>query len=784
MNNSSNSINYIHIGESAINWRFQKLACTVTCAKAEPLNSFDKVICGLLSLDECLSLEQLGNLMGFNVIDNPDAHVYKDSSEYSILAAAISNLEQYELISSQVLPFEAITRYSLTEKGRIALSTGKKLSYETPQIDVIIDNLCNNKESYIFLSKLSATPCDDSSDINVENLKELVSVQHPDIADHTKGKTVDNVYVNESTSFEIVMPLSIHYDYKSKQYFIDCNSLPNAELISNIINQQTDLKDAILSKFFEGFEESIIFKPKFQQVLEEEGVNGLYLESRKRILGIQDFYNYLDEEIPSDASEVYFFLPYMDEKAHKTMVSFAQHHRNQIICVEFPNGDKRFFDYANDNLIYRKANKLRTDSLCVCDTNVFYNTVDFVIDYKGKSYNFNIVSKESGIRYRTDIIKSSTLNRAIESISENLCTKIDDIIAKPTRKSILNIVSRGKGLYTYSGGKCQNNEKYNLFSDKVKIVIQQWREQLLSEIENIRVASLTKSNRYQISAKLADIENQCKDLAEDLIPQINELKKKLTDSLTRDPQIIKQYGFVLDTSVYMEDPYILQRIDRVKFAIILPQPVKDELDDIDHRNDEVKRQKAHVALNIINNLLRDQLPFLIWEKEADLSLLPNGFDYGKKDNHIMCAALKYEQNQRFKAVGIVIKDGNFETDAWGIGLTTYSIDQFFDFIDENRTEVSIPLDQEMPDELKRILVNGYNNCLLQSKEVLMSMLVSAIKKENPDFSTALYGFPKFKKLCEAYPSIIKVYTNRSNALCIKMIAENDISDSNKDGSTK
>ena len=772
MSNMLDSNNYIEIGESTLTWRFQKIKCTVTCANAELLNSFDKVICGLLSIDEALSIEQLGYLMGLNVIDNPASRVYKDNSEYNILAAAIRNLEQYELISNQVLPFETITRYSLTEKGKLALITGKKFSYEMPEVDVFIDKLFNNKESYKYLPMLDATPIDNDSSINMEEVSSIVSIQHPDLVDNSKGKTVDNIYVNESSSFEVVLHLSILYDYRTKNYFINCNSL-NGEHISAIINQHYDVKNAILSEFFNGFEESVIYKPKYQFELEDNVRSNTTDESDKLFYGVQDFYKCLDEEIPGDALEVYFFLPYMDEKFHEIMSSFAQHRKHQIICAEFVNGEDKFIDYTNDNLIYRKTHKLRTDSLCVCDTNVFYTPVDFVIDYESKSYSLKIVTKSSEVRYRTDILKSTTLSRTIESISRSLCTVIDDIIAKPTRKSILYIINRGNCLHTYSGGECQNNELFNVYADKVQVLVQQWKERLLNEIENIRVSLLNKSDYNQISTKLADVESQCKDLAEDLIPQINEIKKTIRSSFVTVPKVMKQHGFVLDTSVYMEDPYILKRIDQTKFTIILPQPVKEELDDIDHSQNEVKKEKAHIALGLINSMLRDRSPLLLWEMEADLSLLPNGFNHGKKDNHIMCAALKYERTHKFESVGIVIKDGNFETDAWGLGLKTYTIDQFLDFLDGKNDEFVNLSNFEMPDDLWTVLVSGYNNCLKNSKEVLMGMLVSSIKAENPGFSTTLYGFSKFKELCEAFPSLIKVYRNKSQALCVKLLMATD-----------
>jgi ribosomal protein S7 len=75
----------------------------------------------------------------------------------------------------------------------------------------------------------------------------------------------------------------------------------------------------------------------------------------------------------------------------------------------------------------------------------------------------------------------------------------------------------------------------------------------------------------------------------------------------------------------------------------------------------------------------------------------------------------------------------------------------------------------MPKVLAKIMKKAYKSCKKETDEVLVAKFVTAIKTTKPDFKKNTFGYPKFKDLCEAYPSEIELYQNSNNALCIRLI---------------
>ena len=57
----------IYIGHLNYDFIFSKVNYLATCTEAIPFTPFDKVICQLLTIDEQLSFEQIGEILGMNV---------------------------------------------------------------------------------------------------------------------------------------------------------------------------------------------------------------------------------------------------------------------------------------------------------------------------------------------------------------------------------------------------------------------------------------------------------------------------------------------------------------------------------------------------------------------------------------------------------------------------------------------------------------------------------------------------------------------------------------------
>ena len=86
----------IYLGYQELDWYYTKARYSATCTEAIEFTLFDKTICGLLQIDEHLSLEDIGRILGFNVIDNPSEKKYKDNAEYEILKERVIDTSEMQ----------------------------------------------------------------------------------------------------------------------------------------------------------------------------------------------------------------------------------------------------------------------------------------------------------------------------------------------------------------------------------------------------------------------------------------------------------------------------------------------------------------------------------------------------------------------------------------------------------------------------------------------------------------------------------------------------------------
>ena len=139
----------IYLGSVVIPWTYAIVDYSADCTEAIPFTPFDKVICGLLSIDEVLSFEQIAIILGLNVIDNPENNQYKDIAEYEILIEALTALCDFGMIEKGDNYF---SRCRLTEIGRECSTQGRKFkTTENKVFKLYFDLTTNNHEKAKFV---------------------------------------------------------------------------------------------------------------------------------------------------------------------------------------------------------------------------------------------------------------------------------------------------------------------------------------------------------------------------------------------------------------------------------------------------------------------------------------------------------------------------------------------------------------------------------------------------------------------------------------------------------
>lgn len=117
-----------YIGNVEFEWVYSVVHYTAECTVGVPFDLFDKTIVGILLVDEVLSIEEIGYILGMNLIHNPGKQQYKDDAEYDILRMALDSLKNFEMIDTGDIYYSACR---LTALGREYARRGMKFKQES-----------------------------------------------------------------------------------------------------------------------------------------------------------------------------------------------------------------------------------------------------------------------------------------------------------------------------------------------------------------------------------------------------------------------------------------------------------------------------------------------------------------------------------------------------------------------------------------------------------------------------------------------------------------------------
>ena len=129
----------------------------------------------------------------------------------------------------------------------------------------------------------------------------------------------------------------------------------------------------------------------------------------------------------------------------------------------------------------------------------------------------------------------------------------------------------------------------------------------------------------------------------------------------------KENIYIIDTNVFVNCPDIISRIGN-KYKIVVPAKVLEELDKLKLKVDIDKKNLNEAAKNINTAFVKHYSQM----EEADLSLLPKGFDRHNPDCMILSVALKYKNDNPI----LLTSDNMLQSRASGLGITTISLKDF------------------------------------------------------------------------------------------------------------
>ncbi len=138
-----------------------------------------------------------------------------------------------------------------------------------------------------------------------------------------------------------------------------------------------------------------------------------------------------------------------------------------------------------------------------------------------------------------------------------------------------------------------------------------------------------------------------------------EYTERVADTPNRKETII------IDTNVFVNCPYILDRIDPT-MQVVISAKVIDELDKLKITLDDAKRKNVELALRNINRIFNVRS---IRMECADLEYLPIDFSRRNPDNMILSVALKYKNQNPT----LLTSDNGLQLKAKGLSIRTKSL---------------------------------------------------------------------------------------------------------------
>lgn len=129
----------------------------------------------------------------------------------------------------------------------------------------------------------------------------------------------------------------------------------------------------------------------------------------------------------------------------------------------------------------------------------------------------------------------------------------------------------------------------------------------------------------------------------------------------------KENIYIIDTNVFVNCPDIISKIGK-KYKIIIPSTVLEELDKLKTKEGIDKITLSKAAKNI-SMAFTQQYSCM---EDANVSLLPNGFDRKNPDCKILSVALKHSEENPI----LLTSDNMLAARAKGLGITTITLKDF------------------------------------------------------------------------------------------------------------
>lgn len=715
-----------YIGYTIFDWVYSEVHYTADCTLGIAFDVFDKVIVGILKVDEVLSIIQIGEILGMNLIDNPKELQYKDEAEYDILRMALDNLKNYEMIETGDIYYSACR---LTMIGNEYAQKGRKFKYEgNKPFSIWFDHTSNQhieakKQFQRLIGKNMDILMSDISNYQEAFLKEVAAYQLPEIYDIEKGNSFTRPQINRQNSKTYILKLYIAllFDIESKQFSLEAYE-PNVKKILPYFSQWLNeyKKEELIMQFFQenkidtedfnlntqnNYFEQLIAKKKDLEGFEKDKIPQLFtsVHQEMEFIDIEYFWNNIFSFFTPKTKEVFFLIPDISIKIIELFNQLIEKENIPILYFILQKSEKSGLIEAistlNDN-----CKQVNNNVFLAIYGRITAFTCWFIEDETVKCFTL----KKFGFKYQENFTSKAIIQQAditkldiegdyykikdalaglhlpiiADYIQEKIAANVPDTkLSKPLIESYNTLDIKAKVFVDLQHNESALKQIFQIEKSK-KLFIQQLKERhkvkLLAAIQQLQTdfnqqtfSQLSDLNPFYEKIKTIGI--GCFEEYSDLKVELNKFADKIkeTEIYIREEILAKTY--IIDTNVFIAEPNILSIIDK-KHYIALTLTVIEELDRLKTR--ESTKESAIKAIRNINEMLQQsnkQKKARIKKARADLTLLPMELQQKSADNYLLSMALVYKNENPI----ILTIDRNLQSKAMMLNISIQTMDDFY-----------------------------------------------------------------------------------------------------------
>ena len=680
----------IYLGHIPFAFHYTKAQFKATCTEAIPFNPFDKVICELLKVENSLSLEEIGDILGMNV--NPNKIL--DLAEKEILTEALQSLSSQEfgrMIDGGDINFSSCR---LTSAGReYAEKKSKFRITENKPFTIFFDHTTGNhkqaKQYFEFVQGSTSNKQFAVDLIDDSALKEIASIQIPEIYNPEKQYSFTDAELQRQQNFYVEFPVAITFNVKNNSYQFYCYDTANKNIHKQFdqwVNENEEVKQTLLSelKARQTTENTNDFSKSYLNQLLGYDTNTTIITEKSNLLKDE----FIDEQLflsclnevfdPKKKIEFFLCLPSVSTNIYQTLSKIVQ---------QTENTDSRFFFIFPNNLdeslgqSFEQLQNIAEEVVNLYVIQLKVNSLFLIAKTESDSHYFEPITKTlNGFNKaffqkrnwdsRAEKTEKLFLERFSGEYSTRLCNEVtitinEDIQESVTKDQLEELEFYKLKLLPFKGNEIVNQtlELIEVFRhDRIEKLDEQLNQQF-DEIE-LQLAKLETENELDnICKEFVFVKSEILYDTSEVFAKSERIKQIIQSKKEEFEEVKRVYSFVVDTNIFFKDPEIISKIP-AKHKIVIAGKVIDELDKF-----KTDAQLKDIAVKSIKAISKAKN---VHRAKANVKFLPIDFNKKSPDNIILATALMYKD----KSGILITNDNGLQEKAKTVEMQVINYDDF------------------------------------------------------------------------------------------------------------